>query len=356
MKTFTSVSLSLLLGAFLLSFTSCDRGEALGKNDQSTSDFNVNEVRAVASGTPANTSTTYCSEKIVNLCSSTGSMGKLDIKRGSDDRIYFTYTGQADWYLAQVSLYAGPLGSIPMYLADFPNKKTFSYPFSTQEFSFAVAHLPESFSVVAHAILVKKLNGRIVATKACYADGCSGLNLDICTRIHATAAHVCGHGGSGGDRCETDLDGATYLNYTSSSCSISAIAVEPDNLCSYTISSFFAIDPANPNSVTWRVASVTVAGNTYTEAEAKAVGNSPDNNNGAADSKYAFMRVATLKLSNTDYTTSPSLSPAVTTIENWLQTTGKLTTTNLPNGNAAVRSAAELINTWIDTHNCAVEE
>jgi hypothetical protein len=361
MKMFKSVFGSLLFASLALAVSSCKNGNGFGNDTEETQPIVAQSVSAMtATNTSSSTSgvtipQSFCSEKTVNLCSSTGTIGTVSVKRGVDNRFYITYKGQSNWYLAQLNLYAGPESGIPNYLANFPLRKTFTYPFTIQEYTFAQANLPASFSVVAYGILVKKINGKIVASKIVWADGCSGLPIDVCDGegTHKAVKTQCGGG------CQTDLDGGTYFNYTSTSCNaLSTVpATEPDNLCSMPVNNFFWIDPANPNGAYWRSPSVTVGGYTYTEAEAKAIGNCADGNGGVVkESKYSFMRVATLKLSGTEYTLSPSLNPAVATIENWLATVGKLSTTNLPSGNAAIKTAQETINTWIDSHGCAIEE
>jgi hypothetical protein len=361
MKTFKSVFGNLLFASLTLAVISCKNGNGFG--NEADADMQSGVAQSVSATTISNNGgstsgvaipQTFCSEKKVNLCSSTGTIGTVSVKRGVDNRYYITYKSNSNWYLAQLNLYAGPESGIPNYLANFPLRKTFAYPFSIQEYTFAQANLQASFSVVAYGILVKKVNGKVTSSKVVWADGCSGLDIDVCDGEGTKKSVKNQCGGS----CQTDLDGGKYFNYTSTSCNLQPTlpAAEPDYLCSMPVNNFFWVDPANPNGAYWRSPSVTVGGYTYTESEAKAIGNCADGNGGMKDSKYAFMRVATLKLSNTEYALSPTLNPAVSTIETWLATTGKLSPTNLPSGNASVRTAQQTINTWIDTHGCAIEE
>ena len=359
MKPFRSIPASLLIASLVLTISSCKNGAEFGNDaDSNIHPSAVSSVSAMmATNNHANSSASIpqiiCSEKTVNLCSGSGALGTVTVKRGSDNRIYVTYSSQANWYLAQLNVYMGAEPGIPPYLVNFPLKKTFAYPLSVQEYSFAQDHLPATISIVAYAILVKKVNGKILSSRVAWADGCSGLDIDVCGNL---ATHPQKSECSHANNCHTDLDGGSYFNYTSESCNMQlATAVEPD-ICSMTVPSFFWTDPANPDMLTWRTRVVTVAGFSYTELEAKTIGSTADGNGGIRDSKYCFMRLATLKLSGTDYSLSPTLAPAVSIIEKWLAATGKLSPMNLPSGNASVRAAAEAVNTWIDTHNCTIEE
>ena len=98
---------------------------------------------------------------------------------------------------------------------------------------------------------------------------------------------------------------------------------------------------------------VTIGGKNYTEAEGRAIFHCYT---GATmpDSKNGFINLAALKLSSTAFgqAKDASLVMAVNTIETWLLTKGKLSPTNLPTGNAAVRNAANFLSNWIKIYTC----
>jgi hypothetical protein len=128
--------------------------------------------------------------------------------------------------------------------------------------------------------------------------------------------------------------------------------VEP-NICSEVIDRYFGIDPAYGVEIAWSQPTVTIAGYSYTEAEARAIAKAPDGLLGLCqDSKYAFQRAATLVLSKTDYNASPTVGPAMKTVVDWLSTKGKLTPSYLPTGNPVVKTQAVFLDTWISTHIC----
>ena len=96
---------------------------------------------------------------------------------------------------------------------------------------------------------------------------------------------------------------------------------------------------------------VTIAGYEYTEAEGRAIYNTITN--GYSDSRDGFIQVATLKLSSTNYPQELELLTAVTTIESWLLTRGKLTPDNCGGNNTAVRNAINFLNSWIPRYACS---
>jgi hypothetical protein len=146
-------------------------------------------------------------------------------------------------------------------------------------------------------------------------------------------------------------DKASFFSFSGSNCLLSLAAIEQTLLCSQPIPAFFDADITG-YCAPWIPGSVSVAGFTYSESEGRNIRKSADPSGVTPDSKYAFLRVATLKLSYTDYSQSATLAPAVATVEAWLQGLGKLTPSHLPGGNAQARAAAEVINAWIDAHNC----
>ena len=302
----------------------------------------VQQSAAQVSGTgePVN----FCSIDSIPLCwkNSQQDLSWVQIKRGSDHQVYVTFTATGMFYFKQLNLYCGAPNAIPNQLANFPNKITFATPFPYQTYTFVIPNLPDAFTVVGYAVVVKKAsNGNITGNvKYGWVNTCS--NLNVCSLLSGS----CG-----------DLSGGSYYNYTSAGCFPAAppppailtqSAAEEPNTCSKAIDHFLGIDPAYGTELAWPIPDVTAGGYTYTEAEARSIAAAT----GQPDSKYAMMRVVTLKLSKTNYTASPTLAPAVTTIENWLSTIGKLSPTSLPDGNTEVRNAAELIDSWIGQHIC----
>jgi len=121
-------------------------------------------------------------------------------------------------------------------------------------------------------------------------------------------------------------------------------------LCSLSQGYWFA----KPNAV-WPNGTVTLGGKTYTQAEGKAIWNTP-NSKGLLNVKAAFTQAAAIKLSNV----SPNASVWVDVqiIETYLSSLNyKLTPTNLPSNsktgpNAAAGAAAGRIGNWINNNHC----
>lgn len=107
---------------------------------------------------------------------------------------------------------------------------------------------------------------------------------------------------------------------------------------------------ASPVAV-WPSTGVTVGGHTYTEAEAKAIWNT-SNQNGLPDSKKAFTQIVAIKLSSSTIGSNASVWSYVTTAEAYLNSLNKLTPSYLPTGNGAAGSAAGSIGTWINNNHC----
>ncbi|WP_423128188.1 hypothetical protein [Gaoshiqia sp. Z1-71] len=128
---------------------------------------------------------------------------------------------------------------------------------------------------------------------------------------------------------------------------------DEDSQCSFSQGFFFA----SPHA--WAVATVTVGGFEYTEAEGRAIWNT-SNAGGIKDSKKGFTQVAAIKLSGV---TDALVLEKVAIIESWLATVGKLSAANLPNqtaqdiltyGDAA--AAAGWIGDWINENHCADDD
>jgi hypothetical protein len=84
---------------------------------------------------------------------------------------------------------------------------------------------------------------------------------------------------------------------------------------------------------------VSVGGYSYTQAEAKAIYET-SNKGGVRDSKYGFINVVVIKMSEATISRTATVWADLLIVE------------NLPTGNSAVRDAAKRLNTWIDTHRC----
>lgn len=107
---------------------------------------------------------------------------------------------------------------------------------------------------------------------------------------------------------------------------------------------------ASPAAV-WPSTGVTVGGHTYTEAEAKAIWNT-SNQNGLADSKKAFTQLVAIKLSASTIGNNASVWSEVAVAESYLSTLSKLSPSYLPTGNSAASNAAGAIGVWINTNHC----
>ncbi|MFM7667367.1 MAG: hypothetical protein ACKO7D_04180 [Bacteroidota bacterium] len=107
---------------------------------------------------------------------------------------------------------------------------------------------------------------------------------------------------------------------------------------------------ASPAAV-WPSTGVTVGGHNYTEAEAKAIWNT-SNQNGLPDSKKAFTQVVAIKLSSATIGSSASVWSEVTVAEAYLSSLNKLSPSYLPTGNSAASNAAGTIGNWINNNHC----
>jgi len=281
------------------------------------------------------TNLTFCSAKTVPICAGqTINVGEVAVQTAINGKTYVTYTLKNNWYFKEIHLYCGDADEIPCSgggnasPGQFPFAKVFTAPYTVQKYSFVIDGLGPEYAVAAHASLAKiNPNGTILQEETGWGDGCNGAKINQ-------------DGGAWG----------TFMNYVGSGCTITAAMTEPVNICSNSVDTYYWVNPNNPNALTWRE-SATVAGYTYTELEARAIANCSSD----ADAKYVFMRASTLKLSKTEYQKSPILSSAMSTIEEWLKTKGKLSPANLPTGNSTVRNAGSIIESWIASHLCAIE-
>ena len=274
--------------------------------------------------------------KVVPLCAGKNiQIGTVTVGTGIDGKIYITYTVTGAWRLQTLHLYAGPDSGIPVNNAgnpvpgQFPYKMDFYPPYLIQTYTFVLSNLPASFTVAAHAAVVRVgASGQVVQGETAWGDGCSGV------RINPNS------GGNWG----------TKFYYSQGNCNIE---ISSTNLCSQSLDYFFSSNPLNPwvdcNGVSW--GDVTVGTFNYTEAEGRNIGNSGSGNS-SSDSKKGFINVATLKLSWTNFSLESELLGAVVTVEGWLSTRGKLSPGNLPNGPQAVKDANNYISSWINNNIC----
>ncbi len=279
---------------------------------------------------------TFCNAKTVPICAGqTINVGDVSVQTAIDGRTFVTYSLKGNWYFKELHLYLGPKEGIPVSgggsasPGQFPYHMTFNLSERIQKYTFIIDGLPELYTVAAHSSVYKLAgNGNILQQETGWGDGCTGKKI--------------ADKGAWG----------TFVNYTGQNCTLSAAMNEAIEICSRPVMTYFGLHPSYDMIVPWDEPTVTVAGYTYTEEEARAIGNCTDENGTVRDSKYGFTRVATLKLSRAPYEMSASIAPAVEVIEAWLKEQGKLSAEHLPTGNAQVRNAAALISQWIDGHNC----
>lgn len=298
------------------------------------------------------TTISICNTKVVPLCTKTVSVGDVTVKKGSDGNIYITYSLFGSYYFKSLNLFTGATSAIPISnreanVCNFPYKKSFSSSNYTQKYTFVLNNQSATFTIAAHASVVKKQGSTYRNDEDAWADGCDG--IEIYNSSQSSSYSV-----SDGDDCKGGK-WATRFSFTGATCTPAPPAAstvpEPD-ICSQPIPNFFGVHSFYGYVYPWIEPQVTVGGFSYTEEEGRAIAGCVDVNNEMKDAKYAFLRLATLKLSYTGYSLSPTLAPAVTTVETWLGTVGKLSPSNLPNANTNVKNAAVLINTFIDAHKC----
>lgn len=349
----------------------------------------------------------FCNPKTVSLCSKNTKVGSVTIQRGSNNKVYITYSLTGNYYFKALQLFTGVASAIPMVKKEtnvcaYPYKKSYNAPFTIQQYTFVLSNQPISFTVAAQAVIVQKQGNNYKKVEDAWADGCTGTKIStVASNVqhdgdddddeddhngnndhnqsgdhdgnhnnndHSADHQNCSNGNHDKDD-DNDDDGddegsnckggkyATTFNYTGAVCPVPVVAAtalpEPD-ICSFPTVYFFGIHPIFNAPKPWDVAIVTVGGFDYTEAEGRVIANlaynsGPGNNSNA---KEAFLQVGSLKLSYTGYALSPTVGPAVNTIESWLKTVGKLSPSNLPTGNAAVKNATIVIANFMQLHRC----
>ncbi len=332
----TTVSTIIFLAFIFL--VSCSKIENANKLE--TTDPEIPSTTSIQKS--AESPVTFCEETIMALCwkKSNLQVGYIKIKRGSDNNLYVSFRTAPSFYFMEVNLFCGQAVALPASFTHFPYRMSFAAPFPSQEQNFIVNNPSATCMIVAEALVVKKAsNGNITSDiKQGWANGCNGPNL--CEQTGHDKNNTCG-----------DLSGGSSFTYSDpGNCFIQGptIAVEPD-LCSYPIACYFGVHPLYNTLLAWKVPSVNVGSFYYSEKEGRALADSTD---AVMDAKYVFLRVATLKLSNTGYVMSPTLSAAVQTIETWLETVGKLNpATSIP-ANNTVNQATKVLDQFISAHQC----
>ena len=158
-----------------------------------------------------------------------------------------------------------------------------------------------------------------------------------------------------GDGCSgnriTPSNWATKFNYTRLNCMVADICSKP--LKTYFDSTQIAWPTTGTISFDLSgILTVNVAGFDYTEAEGRAIYNTM-NWSASPESRTAFIHIATLKLSGTNYALDADLQAAVSTIETWLTTKGKISPTNMPTcSNLPVKNSIVYLDRWIKMYTC----
>jgi hypothetical protein len=337
MKNFKSFLLIAL--PLAVAFVSCKKTEHEVVPAQPLEQHRSSTLIGGTTGT-LSTDLLFCSTMEVPLCAGrTVTMGTITVKTTRDNITYITYTTKDNWIIKELHLYAGPESEIPLGPGGnpapglFPYSVTFTAPWIVNSYTFIIADLPTEYTIAAHASVAKVRGITIIEQQTAWGDGCKGTKINPAT------------GGSWG----------TKFTYSSATC-----APEPD-ICSQPYEYFFDSANYDGSNIAWydcngeEEGQVTVAGFQYTEQEGRDIYNTV-NADGTAfmpDAKEAFIHLAALKLSYTDYTQHSTLSAHVITVEDWLATKGKLSTTNLPdNANTNVRNSLQYIVDWIAAHPC----
>jgi len=340
MKTIKSV---WLLSAILsVLFFSCRKAELAPQDDASVASCHNpggggddDDYGGGGGGAVDTTGISFCSPYTVSLCSKNGVVvGDVTVQTGSDRNTYVRYTLLPDWYFISCSLFAGDETAIPVNgsgvanTSNFPYQKIFTSAYT--QYMFKLNGLPSLYTVAANAIVLKVVNNRILDGQIVWGDACSGIRINR-------------------------YDWATKFNYTRLNCMVVDICSKP--LKTYFDSTVNGLPIAWPatGSITMSLTgdvTINVAGYTYTEAEGRAIYNTMNTNN-SPESRNGFIHIAALKLSGTNYSLDADVQAAVSTVEGWLLTRGKLSPNNLPVcTNQAVKNAIVYLDRWIYMYTC----
>jgi len=311
---------------------------------------------------------TYCNTKSVTICTKSKPVGMLTVRRGGNNKIYITYALTGSYYLKECNLYTGANNTVPMLrdeanVCAFPYKKTYTANSYVQQYTFVLNNQPDNFTVAAHAYIVKKYGNYYLNEEDAWADGCTGtkitsVNGDDRNNHRGSNAYCADGNGRDDDEVyySNDCQGgiwATMFPYSGAACPAPPASLPEPDICSFPVVYFFGIHPVYGCVTAWKEPSVMVGGIEYTEAEGRAIAATTINGSGSTkDAKDAFIDVATLKLSYTGYSLSPTIGPEVTNLETWLSTLGKLSPTNLPTGNASTRASITAIENFMKAHQC----
>ena len=279
------------------------------------------------------TGLSFCSPITVPLCTRTGlTIGSVTVQTGSDRNTYVIFVLTGDWYFKTCSLFAGNDNAIPSYSASFPYQISFN-SYTVHSYIFKISNLPSIYTVAANAVALRVVNNRILDGQIVWGDGCSGTSIGLSNNTWGTK-----------------------FNYTRLNCMVVDICSKPLKTYFDSTSNGLPIAWPSTGSITLSVTgavTVNVAGYSYSEAEGRAIYNTMNGNN-PAESRTGFIHIAALKLSGTNYSIDPDLNSAVTTVETWLATRGKLSPTNLPAcTNVTVKNAIIYIDQWIHMYTCA---
>lgn len=318
------------------------------------------------------TDISFCNPKTVPLCTKSQTVGSLTVKRGANNKIYITYALTGSYYLEACNLFTGTSTSIPVLkkeanICAFPYKKSYSSSY-VQQYTFVLNNQPDNFTVAAHASVIKKQGNSYKNEEDAWADGCSGNEIYSNNNSYGDNQidPNCNDGDDDdrGKKDDNDEDyysddckagkWATSFNYVGAACPAPAKPAVPEpDICSFPVSYFFGIHPVFGIATPWKESKVIVGGIEYTEAEGRAIAAISIPGTGSSkDAKDAFIDVATLKLSYTGYSLSPTIGPAVTNLDTWLSTLGKLSASNLPTGNASTRASITTIENFMKAHQC----
>lgn len=306
----------------------CDSmtGQNSALNEKSNSTLSPTARTSVS--TPTTPIETNCGESSFRLLAGQTVNAGTVVVANSADHLTITVTTTGGWYLNQLHVAVGAsLSDLPVNKAGnpVPGQYPYSYSFNTSDH--------DTVAVVTLNLSDLGLTTGSTVYVAVHTDVFQVDSNNFISRTETAWGE--------GTRFVTKGNWGMYLTYT-----IAACTVNTNYGCSFSQGYWFA----KPNLV-WP-GTVTIGGFTYSQAEGDAIWNT-SNKGGIPDSKAGFLQVAAIKLSGSSVAGNAPIWSDVTTIENWLSTLGKLSPTNLPTGNQAVKDAAGRIGTWIDANDCS---
>lgn len=267
----------------------------------------------------------YCgTTTTVDLRSSTyGKVGDIDIANNGQFLFVTFNTQGSSWQLSSLQLFAGDCNNLPLNNQGCPNLNQFTrkisfcgyyYP-NKYTVTIPINSLPQCFCISARATVVKRIGWGICGSSTVWAQGAA-----------------VGTGNNAGTR----------INYCKQSCNGGG---NTDPGCGYRAPYWFN------GGNNWPTSSFTVAGYTYTQTEGFELGYY-QNNVQYSEALYAYFQLASVRLSGNSIGSTAPIWADVAIVEAWLQGKGKITTTNLPAVPAAVMTAANNIEQWLDANDC----